>query len=477
MSDASGNSMTALDALIPTPRLLEQDEIQLSLPIERAWEAVRHGNLASSRIVRALFAIRTLPSRTLGAAPEPVRLRFDELISSPENPGFQLLAEEKPHVVAVGAIGKVWRPDIEFVHVPDAQAFNAFAEHDYVKVAWALELSQLGERDTRVVLELRVDATDERAWHKFQSYFRVIGPASRFIRRSALVGLGREHGTPEGKENARRMHLRWLRFVHNFMERAQLRHLKARVGGSLPRDDLHDITEGLSGAALMVLNLLTPFLRQRRQHWGLSVEEAARAYPGDELLPEPDWDWTHAVEVAARAEEVWPWLSQVGSNKGGFYSYQWLENVAGCNLRNAETVHPEWEVHTGEELRLHPNMPGLLVTDVEPGHHFVAYAAPDPHGKAQGRSWVAASWLFFVEPLGPTRCRVISRYRAAYSDDLATRLSFGSTLLEPVGFAMDRRMLLGIKERAEQTNASMAVSSSLGGHHDILLPSSRSERE
>jgi hypothetical protein len=61
-----------------------------------------------------------------------------------------------------------------------------------------------------------------------------------------------------------------------------------------------------------------------------------------------------------------------------------------------------------------------------------------------------ATWLFMVVPLGPRRCRVVSRYRCALSDDLVTRLSFGPALVEPIGFAMDRRMLLGIRRRAER---------------------------
>jgi hypothetical protein len=62
---------------------------------------------------------------------------------------------------------------------------------------------------------------------------------------------------------------------------------------------------------------------------------------------------------------------------------------------------------------------------------------------------VEVTWLFLLEPLDAERCRFISRYRCATSDDLATRLQYGPTLVEPIGFAMDRRMLLGIKQRAE----------------------------
>jgi hypothetical protein len=67
-----------------------------------------------------------------------------------------------------------------------------------------------------------------------------------------------------------------------------------------------------------------------------------------------------------------------------------------------------------------------------------------------------ASWLFFIEPSGPARCRVISRYRCATSDDLVSRLRFGPTIIEPIGFAMDRRMLIGLKQRAERVARTAA---------------------
>ncbi len=102
-------------------------------------------------------------------------------------------------------------------------------------------------------------------------------------------------------------------------------------------------------------------------------------------------------------------------------------------------------------LRFHPDMPPLHIVSLDPGHFFVAHAVPDPETRAAGQSWASVSWLLLIEPLGEERCRVISRYRAAMSDDLATRLSFGPTFVEPIGFAMDRRMLMGIKERCERS--------------------------
>jgi hypothetical protein len=596
--------MSALDRLIATPQLVQIDGVDLALPIGQAWELVRHGNLASSPLVRALFALRTLPTRLAGHDREPLRLCIDELVSSVAQPGFQLLVDDAPSELVVGAIGKVWQPSIAFAHVPNVAAFAAFAQPDYIKVAWSIRLEPLGACETHVSLELRVDATDIPAWRKFRAYFAIIGPASHFIRRAALAGLAREHGTPEsrererpmpgddllpdalgqltdgitiaaspeaiwpwlvqmggqragfysydfldhgGRRSARELHpelqtlavgdiipatprghdgfevlaleparvlilgglfdagekrqltfsarrpaqywqmtwafilepvdethtrlsvraraacsqsgharLSWIRPVHHFMEQAQLRHLAARAEGRLARDDVRDVLEGLSGAGIMTLCLLTPFLRDQRNHWGVTREEAARDYPGDELIQAPLWQWTHGIQIEAPAQEVWAWIAQLGADRGAFYSYQWLENLAGCNLRNAESIHPEWQVHSRDQLRLHAQLPGLPIVLLKQGHYFVAHDPADEQEKTAGRPWVAASWLFSVEPAGESRCRLISRFRVDCSDNFSAQLSFGPTLLEPVGFAMDRRMLMGIKQRAETRRRALA---------------------
>jgi hypothetical protein len=102
--------------------------------------------------------------------------------------------------------------------------------------------------------------------------------------------------------------------------------------------------------------------------------------------------------------------------------------------------------------RVEDRSPREDVTDVVQGVHgyLVAASKADGRARAEGGPWTQISWLLFLEPIGENRCRFVSRYRADCSDDLGTKLAFGPTLLEPVGFAMDRRMLLGVKERAEQ---------------------------
>jgi len=593
-------SATALDRVIPAPRLVEVDHVDLAVSPHRAWDEVRHGDLGDSQLARALFLVRTLPDRFAHrSSSTTLELRIDALHSSPESPGFQVLADDGGTELVVGAIGKVWHLQIPFVHVAGAEAFRAFAEPRFVKVAWALRVTPRGEHDSRVTVEVRVDATDAESWARFRRYFAVIGPGSRFIRRSLFAALAERLGTPESKERERllagdellpdagaqlthgitiearpaaiwpwlvqmgcgragfysidaldndgtrsareihpewqrvrvgdllratpdgedgfevlaleperflvlgglydadahqqrefgaerperfwhatwsfvlepldaattRLHVRaraafpetdrlrveWIRPVHQLMESAQLAHLAARVEDRLPRDDWRDVLEGIGGAAIMIAAFLTPFQREARSHWGLDEALAARWYPGDELVASPRWGWTHGIEIDAAAEEIWPWLAQLGADRGGFYSYQWLENVAGCGVRNAETIHRDWTICEGGLLRLHPEMPPLRVAALERGRYFVALAAADEAARAAGQPWAEASWLFFLEPLGEDRCRLVSRYRCGSSDQVATRLTMGPTFLEPVGFAMDRRMLLGVKSRAENT--------------------------
>jgi hypothetical protein len=178
---------------------------------------------------------------------------------------------------------------------------------------------------------------------------------------------------------------------------------------------------------------LKPWMRS----WGATVEERARALPGDELVANPSIEITHAVTIEAPIEEVWPWLAQIGQDRGGFYSYEWLENLAGCEMRNADQVHPEWQRREiGERVSLHPAIPGLAVTLFEPGHCIGL------------EGW----GVFLVEPAGPGATRLIARGRIPSG---AAAVSY-RTLLELPHFVMQRKMLLGIKARAEATSLPVA---------------------
>jgi hypothetical protein len=93
----------------------------------------------------------------------------------------------------------------------------------------------------------------------------------------------------------------------------------------------------LLGTAATALYALV--IRPWHLHWGAEPGDEQRELPGDELLPRDGTQVLHAVTIDAPAEEVWPWLAQLGQDRGGFYSYEWLENLAGCEMKNADRVH------------------------------------------------------------------------------------------------------------------------------------------
>jgi hypothetical protein len=129
---------------------------------------------------------------------------------------------------------------------------------------------------------------------------------------------------------------------------------------------------------------------------------------------------------------VWPWLVQIGQGRGGFYSYRWLENLAGCRMRNADRIQSEWQHReVGEQVPLHPAF-GLEVAAFEPGKAIVL------------KDWRP----FVVEPVDENRTHVILRSRVPRR--LSAVLYYFLTF-EISHFIMERRMLKGIKERAERT--------------------------
>ena len=211
-----------------------------------------------------------------------------------------------------------------------------------------------------------------------------------------------------------------------------------------------DLRNSVFATLGMLANAATPFLRSVRGRWGLAIEEAQRSYPGDELIPKPRRCWTHGIEIAAGAADVWPWVAQIGQDKAGFYSYQYLENLAGCRTQSSETLVPAWQdLKVGQRFSLHPKVPPLVIGALQPGRWFVVTDV-----EPQTNALAHISWLLFVEPLGPTRCRFISRVRTR--PDRTMRLTYGPWLMESVATVMNRAMLRGIKRRAEGTTLPAA---------------------
>ncbi|MBZ0288271.1 MAG: hypothetical protein K8I30_11710, partial [Anaerolineae bacterium] len=117
--------------------------------------------------------------------------------------------------------------------------------------------------------------------------------------------------------------------------------------------------------------------------------------------------------------------------------------------RNADTIMSEWQnLQLGDGIRLHKSIPALPVVTIEPNHYLVLGGAPTytPEFKAE----VGVSWLFYLDRKAGGHTRLIVRWRSYYPLTTAMRLSFGPLFIEPIHFTMERKMLLGIKARAER---------------------------
>jgi hypothetical protein len=123
----------------------------------------------------------------------------------------------------------------------------------------------------------------------------------------------------------------------------------------------------IGGAAAAYVLLARP----RHLRWGATAQESDEPLAGDDLIANADLTATRAIIIRASADQVWPWIAQLGQGRSGFYSYDFLENLAGCDIHSAARIVPEWQdVGVGDEVRLAPEV-GLVVAFVERGRSLV----------------------------------------------------------------------------------------------------------
>jgi len=189
--------------------------------------------------------------------------------------------------------------------------------------------------------------------------------------------------------------------------------------------------------------------------WGATDEEQERSLPGDDLIQKAVYESTHAISVEATPTVVWPWLIQMGQGRGGFYSYDWVENLGGLDIRSATRIIPELQsLGEGAIVRLAPNT-ALLAATVEPPHALVLRAIRDLETKEPPRpsdpGYFNWSWAFVIESDGPDRSRLIIRLRADTEESPPFSI-LGPMVWEPLHFLMERKMLRNIRTRAERAN-------------------------
>jgi len=186
-------------------------------------------------------------------------------------------------------------------------------------------------------------------------------------------------------------------------------------------------------------------LRPFNIQWGTTATERAGVLPGDEFVPVAHYRIDHGITINAPPEAVWPWVIQIGQDRGGFYSYTKLENAVGAKITNANRIVPEWQQRQVGELV--PTVPENYL-----GGIFGSRLGCRVLKVVPGQALVLEGWgAFVLLPTGENKTRMLIRTRAEGTPSFAGLLEAPFRLLvyEPAHFIMERGMLIGIKQRAQ----------------------------
>jgi hypothetical protein len=185
--------------------------------------------------------------------------------------------------------------------------------------------------------------------------------------------------------------------------------------------------------------------RRWQLRWGAASREVTARLPGDDLVANPDLVATRAITIRARPVEIWPWVVQLGQNRGGFYSYDMLENLVGCRIHSSDRIVDAWQdVTVGDPVNLAPEV-ALTVAIVDPPRALVLSGGV-PVGEAAPP--YDFSWSFVLVGC-ESATRLIVRERYGYTRWWAPLLV---EPVEAVSFLMHQKMLRSIRDRAERAD-------------------------
>jgi hypothetical protein len=177
--------------------------------------------------------------------------------------------------------------------------------------------------------------------------------------------------------------------------------------------------------------------------WGARGDEIDASLPGDDWVPHPGARTVRAITIDAPAETVWPWLAQIGEGRGGFYSYSLLERAVGCDIHNADHIHPEWQpIHPGDTVwlaRTYGEAGRVVVAAVKPNSHLVL-VSPTDYARIRHEHRASGTWAFYLRPEGG-QTRLIIRSAGGAT---------GNAWFDVAHFVMEQKMMRGIRKRAER---------------------------
>ena len=193
----------------------------------------------------------------------------------------------------------------------------------------------------------------------------------------------------------------------------------------------------------------TPLIRPWHLRWGATTQEVAAAMPGDDVVRRAQFNATRAIRIDAPPDQVWPWIAQLGYRRGGFYTYDLLDNAGE---RSADRVIAEYQQpRVGDTIPMFHELNGLAiayVVDSLDSPHWMLWVHRPHDGEPPDSTW---SWRLTAAPEGGTR--LITRMKQDYRWSTPRLALFNLWLMEFGDFAMERRMLRGIEVRAESTDA------------------------
>lgn len=199
----------------------------------------------------------------------------------------------------------------------------------------------------------------------------------------------------------------------------------------------------VAGVVFCLHAVIYLLLRRRLLHAGASPHEARAALPGDGIVPDAVQS-TRAITIHAAPHEIWPWLVQMGQDKGGFYSYDVLERLFGARIHNADRIHPEWQdLEVGDLVRTY-----RVVPRAEPLGWFVVELQPERALVVRNRT-TTWSWAMVLVPVDARTTRLLVRTRALRRAGPLAKVDLLTG--EPAHLVMETGVLRGVRRRAERS--------------------------
>lgn len=215
----------------------------------------------------------------------------------------------------------------------------------------------------------------------------------------------------------------------------------------------------LAAVTLIVAGLLFVYVsavRPWHTRWGATHLDVIARLPGDAISPRSSFQVTHAINIDAPPEAVWPWIVQIGQERGGFYSHTFLENLIGCDMRNTNRIVPEWQqravgdtVWFGTPKRF-KGQARMVVALAEPNRDLTLSTPADWKRRQSSDEGLDTTWELTLQPKAGNTTRLLARLRYEAYPTFGRRI-INFVFWEPAHFVMERKMLLTIKELAEKS--------------------------